>query len=575
VVGAADAYAGAAELLAVEALLRCWMRERAVEPPSAGGDLRLSLPGGVVTVPVLYWSATGIHRLGAPVASSGARVGAAELARLLGEGALGLPEAVDQLADRAGESAARVAAHLAHRASHPEPASTVFLDAEQGLLAGHPLHPTPKSRGHLSSADAARFAPEMRGGFPLHWFAVDGALVVHDSEFGESAADIVARLVGVGVGTVAGGAGRISEGFVLVPAHPWQAADLLGRPGIRSLIEDGSVVALGPLGEPWFPTSSVRTVYRPDSSVMLKLSLALEITNSRRENLRKELLRGVEGHRLFAGALGEQLRSAYPAFRVLTDAGYLAVDGAPGLDVSLRQSPFAADDSVHCVAALVDLGYGPIGLDGHAHRLASWLHRMAGAESRALDDVVAQWFTSYLRVLIEPLLWLDASYGVTLEAHQQNTLLTLDEHGYPAAGWYRDNQGFYYRESAIDGLEALSGLSGLGRESETVVADSIVTERLVYYVGINNLFGMIGALGCAGVADERVLLGLAADALAPLRGHAPVDLLLSAGRLRCKANLLTRAAGLDELTGDLATQSVYVEIPNPLAAATRSGQDLP
>jgi siderophore synthetase component len=77
--------------------------------------------------------------------------------------------------------------------------------------------------------------------------------------------------------------------------------------------------------------------------------------------------------------------------------------------------------------------------------------------------------------------------------------------------------------------------------------------------------GVVGALGCARIAPERDLLGLAAELLAPLRGHQPVDLLLSADVLRCKANLLTRAADLDEVIGDLATQSVYVEIANPFA----------
>lgn len=37
--------------------------------------------------------------------------------------------------------------------------------------------------------------------------------------------------------------------------------------------------------------------------------------------------------------------------------------------------------------------------------------------------------------------------------------------------------------------------------------------------------------------------------------------------LRCKANLLTRVHGLDELVGPVETQSVYVDIPNPLADA--------
>ena len=60
----------------------------------------------------------------------------------------------------------------------------------------------------------------------------------------------------------------------------------------------------------------MRTVYRPDQPVMLKLSLGLRITNSRRENLRKELLRGVEAHRLFAGPVGIRLLAAHPDFRI-------------------------------------------------------------------------------------------------------------------------------------------------------------------------------------------------------------------------------------------------------------------
>jgi siderophore synthetase component len=155
-----------------------------------------------------------------------------------------------------------------------------------------------------------------------------------------------------------------------------------------------------------------------------------------------------------------------------------------------------------------------------------------------------------------------------LEAHQQNTLLQLDPAGFPGAGWYRDNQGFYYRASAVSRLERLSGLTGLGLASGTVVEDEVVTERLVYYTGINNLLGMVGALGCAGLGDERDLLGIAAQVLRPLRGHRPVDLLLDAAALSCKANLLTRAADMDELIGDLSTQSVYVHIPNPFRSRT-------
>lgn len=552
----------AADRLAVETLLRCWIVEQQVPHPD-GGAYELELGGSALRIPAEYWSPTGLHRLGAPRDGYGS-ISTDDVARLVGQAAGATGDSLGALVQRAVESAARIAAHLEARtaqqaAMEAAPSqSTPFLAAEQGLLAGHPLHPTPKSRDGLSGEDAARYSPELHGSFPLHWFAVAPRLAAHESELGPSAPDLAAFLSGL-----------TPDGRVLVPAHPWQAHELLRRPEVRELIAAGELEHLGEHGPHWHPTSSLRTVYRPDRPVMLKLSLGLRITNSRRENLRKELLRGVEAHRLLSGEVGTQLLTAHPGFRVLTDAGYLAVDGVTGLDVSFRHSPFAPSDHVYCVAALTDLGRGAVAPDGHPHELAAHLHSLADVEQRPVRAVALEWFARYVMNLITPILWLDAEHGVTLEAHQQNTLIQLDAFGYPGAGWYRDNQGFYYRASRIEHLEAVGGIPQLGQASETVVADEVVTERLLYYVGINNLMGVVGALGCARIASERELLGVAAELLAPLRGHHPVDLLLGAESLRRKANLLTRAADLDELVGDLATQSVYVEFANPFSALDR------
>lgn len=552
--GEAELTAAAARL-AVETLLRCWIREKRVKRP-AGDELVLEIGRAKVSVPVRYWSAAGWHRFG-PARTEDGLLGPGELARYLGKAGPVHSGAADQLAERATESAERVAAHLIDRAARPGQAdaaagaapATPFLAAEQGLLAGHPLHPTPKSRDGLTEPS---YCPELRGSFQLDWFSVDRELVAQDSEIGPTAPDLSAFL-----------SGTLPDDGVLVPAHPWQAIDLMHRPEVRELLAEGRLRHRGRSGARWFPTSSLRTVYRPDAPVMLKLSLGLNITNSKRENLRKELVRGVEAHRLFAGSAGSRLLAAHPDFRMLTDAAYLAVDGVQGLDVSFRHSPFRPTDYVYCVAGLTDLGRGEIAADGAAHELAAHLKGLAAGADRPVRAVAEEWFVRYVKRLIVPMLWLDAELGVTLEGHQQNTLIQLDEHGFPGAGWYRDNQGFYYRASRIAELAQLAGEPELGQQSSTIVADDVVTERLIYYVGINNLLGMVGALGCAGLAAERDLLGLAREQLAVLRGHRPTDLLTTAATLRCKGNLLTRAAGLDELVGELATQSVYVEIPNP------------
>lgn len=153
--------------------------------------------------------------------------------------------------------------------------------------------------------------------------------------------------------------------------------------------------------------------------------------------------------------------------------------------------------------------------------------------------------------------------------------MILDPDGWPVGGRYRDNQGYYFRQSHREALDRR--LPDIGRVSETFVPDDVTDERFAYYLGINNVLGLIGAFGSQGLADERVLiaafrqfLARAATLGSPLPGQ-----LLEATTLRCKANLLTRLHGLDELVGPVDTQSVYVTITNPFAIDRTRPSELP
>ncbi|KWX10349.1 hypothetical protein TR74_04155, partial [Carbonactinospora thermoautotrophica] len=218
---------------------------------------------------------------------------------------------------------------------------------------------------------------------------------------------------------------------------------------------------------------------------------------------------------------------------------------------------------VVCVSGLVAErpGLGP-------SRLGETVRALAARSGRGLDEVSAEWFDRYLRVVAIPLLWLYAEHGLALEAHQQNTLVTLDVDGWPTGGWYRDSQGYYVAASKVGRVRAL--LPGFDEGVPVVFDDALVDERVGYYVGVNNLLGLIGAFGAQGLADETALLARLRHALAAAaRAYDPtprvVELLLDAPTLRCKANHLTCVDGRDELVGSVETQSVYVEIPNPLA----------
>lgn len=609
----------AAQVAAIENLLRCWVRENNFPAPEHGAlRIPLDASGTALLVPVHYWSATGWHRFGLPYLEDGPQsappADAVTVAALLGretgqQDTAAVPyaqgEAARQgetarqgeadridpdtgtgsdgdsarveggdLVGRVADSVRRTATFIADRRHNPGDEPDLFLAAEQSLLLGHPLHPTPKSREGLSDTESRLYSPELRGAFALHWLAVDPSVLAGDSAWTERgrtvpAEQLTARLAGPDL--------PLPEGRAALPLHPWQIRELRHRPATAALLEAGLLQDLGPHGTPWYPTSSVRTLYRSGAAAMLKLSLGLRITNSRRENLRKELHRGVEVHRLLRSGLAEQWQAAHPGFDVIRDPAWLAVtgpDGEPvcGLDVMIRHNPFGPGDDATCIAGLVSPRPSPQST-GHDRapmrsRLGEIVTRLAGRTGRPRGAVATEWFLRYLENVVRPVLWLDSEAGVALEAHQQNTLLLLDPDGWPVGGRYRDNQGYYYRESRRAELDRR--LPGIGEHSDTFVSDEVADERFAYYLGINNVLGLIGALGAQHLADEQLLLAAFRRFLGDVvSGPAPLDtplpaLLLDSPVLRCKANLLTRLRGLDELEGPVDTQSVYVSIANPL-----------
>ncbi|MFE6783382.1 IucA/IucC family protein [Streptomyces sp. NPDC057680] len=561
----------AADAAAVENLLRCWVRETNLPAP---GSTTLRIPldasGTALLVPVRYWSPTGWHRFGAPalegLPATAPAVDAVTVAALLSRES-GRPEGTE-LVSRVADSARRTADFLTERrrSPQPHPDADLFLAAEQSLLLGHPLHPTPKSREGLSDAEARLYSPELHGSFPLHWLAVDSSLLASDSGWTEQGRPVSAEQLAIG----------LAEGLTLpagtapLPVHPWQARELLHRSDIRALVDAGLLHDLGLHGSPWHPTSSVRTVHRPGARAMLKLSLGLRITNSRRENLRKELHRGVEVHRLLRTGLVDEWQAAHPGFDIVRDPAWLAVDtpdGAPvpGLDLMIRHNPFGPGDDAVCIASLTAPRPWP-GTGAMRSRLADVISRLATRTGRPTTAVAAEWFLRYLDQVVRPVLWLDGHAGIALEAHQQNTLVLLDPDGWPVGGRYRDNQGYYFRESHRSELE--SRLPGIGAASDTFVSDQVTDERFAYYLGINNVLGLIGAFGAQHLADERVLLAAFRSFLTSSTslGSPLPHRLLEAATLRSKANLLTRLHGMDELVGPVDTQSVYVTVTNPLRA---------
>jgi siderophore synthetase component len=567
--------------LALRALLNCVAREYPdrVNWSEKSGELHftLSFPdgGGCLELPAAYRSPTGHHLFDGPVmlvednaprAISAAQAVVAVIERL--EPSAAAKEGRDDLLNRAQSSRLLIETALELRAADLAGLTgdeVSFIAAEQGLIAGHGIHPCPKSREGMTKAEQRRYSPEFATGFPLRWFAVERNLFhTGHSEGSPSAENWLETTLG---GELAGLKARLPTGaFALLPVHPWQADHMLKDPAVSAFVADGRLIDCGEAGKPWFATSSVRTLYRPDVPFMLKVSLGVGITNSVRVNLARELLRGDDMYRFRRHRLWQDFSCSYPGLTLVPDPAYIGVkkDGTviDGLSVSMRENPFNgadADRNVSLLAALCEH------LPGRGSRLGALIRKRARLEGRPLDAVATDWFGRFLRVFLRPVFGLYLRHGIAMEAHQQNMLIEIEE-GYPIGVFYRDNQGFFHHERGHRPLA--EALPGLGEASGSVFGEEPVDERLLYYAFINSVLGMIGALGREALVKEAVLIAMLRDELLRLEAlegaNSGLVRKMLAPTLHCKANLKTRLARMDELVGPLETQSVYLEIANPM-----------
>lgn len=587
-----------------------WLNQHDIETEHAalilsaspiGKAVRVPLPhhGMEILAPLRYWSATDRHQFAFPFhyAVSGSDrflpLDMVTLATLLTK-ELALERSVaafpDDLIERVIQSCGHTASYLSARQGEENKLYRYpfhFLDAEQSLLLGHLLHPTPKSRQGLSDIEHSRYSPELKGAFPLHVFRAHRSIVREDSTRPLTATQLLKReiLADPQLPDAFKAAYCQPDDYSLLPLHPQQATHLLEQPQTRRWIADGLLFGLGLQGRPYYATSSLRTLYHPEADFMLKSSVHIKITNSLRLNKQKELERGVEVSRLLQTEIGEKMRTAFPAFSIIEDPAYLTLtDPAKeesGFELVLRHNPFIGEEA-HNVTLIAGLCQDHPA--GGKSRLAHIILSLAAKEGRPTSEVSLDWFRRYLHISLHPIMWLYLEYGIALEAHQQNSLVKLEE-GYPSRFYYRDNQGYYYCESTFDQLKRL--LPCINEKSETLCKDTVADDRLRYYFFLNHLMGLINGFGTAGLVEESVLLAELRKGLSQLlpRNRKPSTLLhslLQEERLPCKANLLTRLHDMDELTGPMESQSVYVPVSNPLLkgaetdhalANTRHGTD--
>ncbi|MGM0838386.1 MAG: IucA/IucC family protein [Bacillota bacterium] len=555
-----------------------WMQEQ--QPPitlSGESVVEIELPGQAAkfAVEVMYRSRTGRHVIGCSLKYCSQRREWIHQDRLpmmivlihelhlmaKSNGCHELASHFDELVLRLIESYQTMASYIENRMNDENSLyseDSTFIEAEQSLLFGHWLHPTPKSRQGMAGWQHPCFAPELKGSFQLHYFQIDKDLVIEASNSLKRASEIILHSLKKAMPHLS-----VPQNGCLIPIHPLQAQWLLQQNYVKEAMEKNLIKDLGTLGPYYSATSSIRTVYNPEEEWMYKFSVPVKITNSLRTNRLHELRAGTAMAKLMDKLC---FTEKYPAFRMIDDPAYITAvfpgEKETGFEVIIRSNPFpeGKDKGISTIAALVQ---DP--LPGERSMLRRTIERLAQSELRGSTDVSMDWFEKYWKCSIEPLIRIYDEHGIALEAHQQNSVLDLTG-GYPVAYYYRDNQGYYLSNSYRESLCGL--LPSLEECPELFYEDDLIQERFTYYLFMNQLFSVICRFGQEGLISEDRLLEWCYKQLSHLEkemtgpGKAFIHHILHSERLSYKANLLTRFHDVDELLAK-NEQAVYTYIPNP------------
>lgn len=469
-----------------------------------------------------------------------------------------------ELGVRLLESYQLMAKFLEDRAGDASLSKIDFISTEQSVLYGHWLHPTPKSRQGMTFWQQSHYSPELKGRFRLHYFSVDISLIQQRGSPSKAVSELFTEDVFVHDRPC------IPSNHILVPSHPLQAQYLLLQDWVRQLMNDGLIKNLGPLGDEFQATSSVRTLYRKDCPWMYKFSIPVKITNSLRINKCNELEIGMamESYMSLCGFL-----ERHPGFNIIDDPAYLTVvkpgkEGSEsGFEVLLRRNPFKHEfgDGICSILALVQEPLPKS--DGHIGDsfLKSIILNLAKRENRPADLVAMDWFKQYFVCAIEPMIALYEQEGIALEAHQQNSLLDVAD-GYPRAFYYRDNQGFYLSKTHREKLQIIANQLTM---ADLFYDDEEIFEAISYYLIVNQLFSVIYRLGVDGLVNEKDLISYVKKMILNMNkrftglGKRFANYLISSEFIAYKGNLMARVRDVDELDEGVE-RAVYFKIKNPL-----------
>ena len=326
-------------------------------------------------------------------------------------------------------------------ATLPSHQAAMVLD-QWGSLEGHPFYPTWKAKPGLSAAEVKALSPECGARVNLRIAALrkDWAYaetMPHVDSYNGWFSTSYPELWYAWTEALAE-EGRVPQDWLPLPIHSWHLEHFVRRE-FANEIASGVLVVEGP-DIVTIPSMSFRTMLpdRDEPQPFIKLPVAIWMTSEQRTLQAKSIHMGPRLSKLISDILAadDDIRGKLEFFReelgaILHDPD--TGDEHPGrfLSVVYREiGALARNDGWMPVTVAALLAASPV----NGRPLICELIGPNGGDKSA----AAEFFRSYVDVVLQPTMAMYLLYGIAFEAHQQNSTILFDPSGRPKRLVIRD-----------------------------------------------------------------------------------------------------------------------------------------
>ncbi|EDL66719.1 IucA/IucC family protein [Bacillus sp. SG-1] len=457
------------------------------------------------------------------------------------------------------------------------PAFSPLVFLEQSVIEGHTLHPCSKTRMGLSIEENQKYAPEWEAEVELKVLALHKDIVNTTSMSKKTMTDLLLS----DYPDMVNDKNYDCTSYELIPVHPWQFEHVIEK-HFYSDLSDGNITVLNQ-GIMVKPLMSFRSM-APEKGTKLhhiKTAVNIQMTSAKRLVSPASVHNGP-----VVSMLLKKVEQDDPF--ISGKAIFLAEVAGSHYSGSVQSDEIVPEKNLSCLIRENPEAY--LAQGELAVPAASLINRIPSSKKIVLKELIesfsetrkltleegaAEFLGHYTKVLMPVLMHLLIKYGISLEAHLQNTIIIFKE-GIPVKLMVRDNGGVrIHKQLSAEWMD----VNKINDSTNLLTNDTRDLYQMFSHAVIHNHLGeMIVGLARENGIKEKVLWDKVKAVVCSYLTEIRVEERLQGRIAELEDHLFAPFTYLKALVkmrlSDSFTEGVYVNAGNPLHPLNKGGNIL-